>query len=173
MGTFATVCLVVNVANRTRSVKLPSLLVDTGSEATWIPRGALAEIGVESVKKASFRMANGKLIHREVGYAVVRIGRRETVDDVVFAETGDYALLGARALEGLNLWVDAANKKLVPGRAWPLESVIVGGSRRRTASTSASARTTRRRHRKVALAHAAPANLPVAAVRRAKPKTKR
>jgi hypothetical protein len=35
------------------------------------------------------------------------------VDEVVFAETGDLQLLGARALEGLNLQVDARRKKLV------------------------------------------------------------
>jgi len=125
MGTFATGCLVVNVADRKKSARLPNLLVDSGSEATWIPRKVLDSIGIAPAKSLSFRMANGRLIHRDVGYALVRVGRRETADDVVFAEAGDYALLGARTLEGLNLWVDAANKKLVPGRPWPLELVIV------------------------------------------------
>jgi hypothetical protein len=35
------------------------------------------------------------------------------VDEAVFAETGDLQLLGARALEGLNLQVDARRKRLV------------------------------------------------------------
>jgi len=158
---------VLNISDRKKSVRMPNLLVDTGSEATWIPRGVLQQIGIGSVKKTSFRMANGKLIHRDVGYAMVCVGKRETVDDVVFAETGDFAILGARALEGLNLWVDAAGKKLVPGRAWPLESVIVGASRRRKA-TSASASS--RRHKHVALVRPAPANLPVVIPRRKKRK---
>jgi predicted aspartyl protease len=168
MGTFATGCLVLNISDRKRSVRLPSVLVDTGSEATWIPRGALRGIGIGSVKRTSFRMAKGRLIYRDVGYALVSVGRRETVDDVVFAETGDFAILGARALEGLNLWVDAAGKKLVPGRAWPLESVIVGRGRRHAGAALAR----RHRQRKVALAHSAPANLPVVEHAKPRPKSK-
>jgi predicted aspartyl protease len=165
MGTFATGCLLLNISDRKRSVKLPNLLVDTGSEATWIPRQVLNHIGIHSVKKASFRMANGRLIYRDVGYALVRVGERETADDIVFAETGDFAILGARALEGLNLWVDAAGKRLIPGRAWPLESVIVGGEKPGK-KTSAAAR----HHKKVALARSAPANLPVSAGKQPKRK---
>ena len=48
-----------------------------------------------------------------MGYAVLTVDKSETVDEVVFAETGDLQLLGARALEGLNLQVDARRKKLV------------------------------------------------------------
>ena len=36
-----------------------------------------------------------------------------TVDEVVFAEAGELQLIGARALEGLNLQVDARRKRLV------------------------------------------------------------
>lgn len=36
-----------------------------------------------------------------------------TVDEVVFAEPGDSILLGARSLEGLNLRVEPATKRLV------------------------------------------------------------
>jgi len=35
------------------------------------------------------------------------------IDEVVFAQPGDMVLLGARTLDGLNLVVDAAKKKLV------------------------------------------------------------
>jgi hypothetical protein len=37
----------------------------------------------------------------------------ETTDEVVFAPKGDLALLGARALEGMNVCVDARRKRLV------------------------------------------------------------
>jgi hypothetical protein len=42
-----------------------------------------------------------------------------TVDEVVFAEPGDLALLGARTLEGLNLTVDAARKRLLAAEPLP------------------------------------------------------
>ena len=58
-------------------------------------------------------MANGRRITRSVGFAIVRVGEYFTTDEVVFAEKGDLALLGARSLEGLNLVVDARQKKLV------------------------------------------------------------
>lgn len=60
-----------------------------------------------------FQLANGQIITRSVGYAVLMVDKSETVDEVVFAEAGDLQLLGARALEGLNLRVDARRKKLV------------------------------------------------------------
>lgn len=48
-----------------------------------------------------------------LSFTVLRVGKAFTIDEVVFAEPGDLALLGARTLEGLNLTVDAARKKLV------------------------------------------------------------
>ncbi len=58
-------------------------------------------------------MANGQRITRSVGFAIIRIGKAFTVDEVVFAERGDLLLLGARSLEGLNLTVDSRRKRLV------------------------------------------------------------
>jgi hypothetical protein len=58
-------------------------------------------------------MANGQIITRSVGYAVLKVDKAETVDEVVFAQKGDLQLLAARALEGLNLKVDSRSKKLV------------------------------------------------------------
>ena len=89
-------------------------MVDTGAEATWIDSAVLAKIGIEPRKKdLQFQMANGSIITRSVGYAVLKVGESETVDEVVFAQKGDLQLLGARALEGLNLKVDSRRKKLV------------------------------------------------------------
>jgi predicted aspartyl protease len=58
-------------------------------------------------------MANGRQITRHVGYAIVRVGEHVTIDEVVFAEPGDLQLLGARTLEGLNLTIDPARRRLV------------------------------------------------------------
>ena len=46
-------------------------------------------------------------------YAIVHATGVRTIDEVVFAEQGDLALLGARSLEGLNLRVDWRTKQLV------------------------------------------------------------
>ena len=127
MGTFTVGCLIKNHADREKAVAIPRLMVDTGSEATWVPQKLLEQIAVKPEKRQVFQMANGQQVYRDVGYAVVRVGQRETVDEVVFAEKGDYVLLGARALEGLLLWVDPKNKKLIEIEASPVAKVIVPG----------------------------------------------
>ena len=107
-------CTVANVADRKRSASVAKILVDTGSEYTWIPEPALERIDVAREKKdLVFVMANGQTVTRSVGFAVVRVNEHFTVDEVVFGEKGDLALLGARTLEGLNLRVDSRAKKLV------------------------------------------------------------
>jgi predicted aspartyl protease len=120
MGTFYTSCRIENHTDRTRAVRIPKLLVDTGSEYTWIPAATLQRIGVVREKKdLRFVMANGEIITRSVGFAIIRIGGDFTIDEVVFAEPGDLALLGARTLEGLNLTVDAARRRLVAAGPLP------------------------------------------------------
>ena len=95
-------------------------LVDTGSEFSRVPGEVLEKIGVKREKKdLEFVMANGQRVTRSVGFAIVRAGGTFTVDEVVFAEKGDMALLGARSLEGLNLLVDSARKRLVAAGPLP------------------------------------------------------
>jgi predicted aspartyl protease len=120
MGTFRTTCRAENPVERSKGVQLP-LLVDTGSEYTWIPGAKLEKIGVAREKKdLQFVMANGTLITRSVGFAILRVDKSFTIDEVVFAEPGDLALLGAHSLEGLNLTVDSARKKLVAAGPLPV-----------------------------------------------------
>ncbi|MBI5524782.1 MAG: retroviral-like aspartic protease family protein [Deltaproteobacteria bacterium] len=114
MGTFHVNCTIENHVVRSRRADAGKILVDTGSEHTWIPAAILEKIGVKREKKdISFVMANGTVVTRSVGFAVIKVGANFTIDEVVFADKGDLALLGARTLEGLNLVVDAAKKKLV------------------------------------------------------------
>lgn len=114
MGSFHVGCSVENHIDRTKSIRIPKLLVDTGSEHTWLPAPKLERIGVSKEKKdVSFVMANGQVVTRSVGFAVLRVDKYFTIDEVVFAEKGDLSLLGARTLEGLNLVVDPGKKKLV------------------------------------------------------------
>ena len=120
MGTFKTECVLENHQDRTRSLRVPGVMVDTGSELTWIQQKRLKEIGIAPEKKKwRFAMANGQEITRTVGYAIIRVGRNFTTDEVVFAQEGDPELLGARTMEGLNLRIDPCNKKLIEGGPVP------------------------------------------------------
>jgi predicted aspartyl protease len=120
MGTFYTKCKLENVSDRSKSVILSRLLVDTGSEYTWAPAKSLEKIGIDREKKdVLFVMANSQQVTRSVGFAIIRLEKHFTVDEVVFAERGDRLLLGARSLEGLNLTVDSRRKKLVAAGPLP------------------------------------------------------
>src|SRR6266700_457142 len=114
METFHVGARIEHVVERSKGASLPRLLVDTGSEYTWVPATVLEKLEIVREKKdLEFVMANGQRITRSVGFAIVRIGKAFTVDEVVFAERGDLLLLGARSLEGLNLTVDSRRKRLV------------------------------------------------------------
>lgn len=120
MGTFHVGVRVENVVNRSKGATLPKLIVDTGSGYTWAPKGVLEKLEIAREKKdLEFVMANGQRVTRSVGFAIVRVEKSFTVDEVVFAEKGDLLLLGARTLEGLNLTVDPRRKKLVAAGPLP------------------------------------------------------
>lgn len=120
MGTFYTGCRIENVAERSKGALIPKILVDTGSEYTWVPETTLEKLGIKREKKdLAFAMANGQTVTRSVGFAIVRLDKYFTVDEVVFAEKGDLLLLGARTLEGLNLIVDPRKKRLVAAGPLP------------------------------------------------------
>ena len=100
MGSFYVKCKIENPVNRAKSTIVSRLLVDTGSEYTWIPTSVLEKIDIQIEKKdLRFVMANGQQITRSVGFAIIRHDKFFTIDEVVFAEKGDLLLLGARTLE--------------------------------------------------------------------------
>ena len=114
MGLFSVECVIENQQHRTRTVRVSDVLVDTGSELTWINQESLKKVGIGTEKRGRrFVMANGETITRSIGFAILRVGDAVTTDEVVFGDAGDLQLLGARTLEGLNLSVDSRNRKLV------------------------------------------------------------
>jgi predicted aspartyl protease len=120
MGSFVTRCKIENIVDCGKSALISQALVDTGSEYTWIPAAILEKIGIQREKKdLLFVMANGQQVTRSVGFAIIRLDKFFTVDEVVFAEKGDLLLLGARTLEGLNLVLDPRQKKLVAAGPLP------------------------------------------------------
>ncbi len=123
MGTFHARCKIENPVDRGRSAVLQRLLVDTGSEFTWVSERTLEKIGIKQEKKdVSFVLANGEQVTRSVGFAIIRLDKYFTIDEVVFAEPGDLMLLGARTLEGLNLTIDSARRRLVAAGPLPAAS---------------------------------------------------
>lgn len=77
-----------------------------GKISTWAPSTQVAP-------------SRTRLVTRSVGFAILRVARHFTIDEVVFAEPGDLLPLGARTLEGLNLAVDAGRRRLVAAGPLP------------------------------------------------------
>lgn len=113
MGTFRTTIQIASHARPDELRELPDVLVDTGSELTWVPREILESLGVQPMKVLHFRVADGRTLERQIGYAIIHAGGTQTTDEVTFGEPGDKVLLGARAMEGLNLRVEPRLKQLV------------------------------------------------------------
>ena len=118
-------CKIQNPTDRSRSVVIPKVLVDTGSEFTWTPERMQERIGIRREKKdVQFILANGQEVTRSVGFAIIRLDKYFTIDEVVFAEPGDLVLLGDRTLDGLNLTVEPVKRRLVTSRPLPTASPI-------------------------------------------------
>ena len=124
MGVFHVTCNILNPKAPTKGASLKRLLVDTGSEFTWVPTEKLNEAGI-SVRKRDvpFRMANGQIITRDIGYAIIQSNGFETIDEVVFAQAGDLRLLGSRTLDGFGAIVDARKKRLVAAGPQPVAAI--------------------------------------------------
>ena len=57
-----------HIVDRSKRARFPRLLVDTGSEDTWVPEAVLPKLGVDREKKdLSFVMASGQHVPRSVG----------------------------------------------------------------------------------------------------------
>src|SRR5439155_12470294 len=105
---------ICRAGRREKWVPVRGVLVDFGSEMTWLPEAKLRSIGVEMFKRDQvFVMANGQEITRDVGIAVIGSGEFKTGDEVVFARSGDRSFLGGCTLVGFNVSVDSRRKRLV------------------------------------------------------------
>ena len=100
------------------------VMVDTGSEYNWVPSAVLESLGIARVRRDRFETADGRVLERDVGFAMIYAGDRSAAAAVVFGEPGDMTLLGAIGLESLNLRVDLGRKELVP--AGPVPAAALG-----------------------------------------------
>ncbi|MGQ9477541.1 MAG: retroviral-like aspartic protease family protein [Candidatus Bipolaricaulia bacterium] len=120
MGVFYVDCSIQSITGLGDEIKVSKLIVDSGSEYTWIPEEELKKAGITIRKRdVPFIMANGQVVTRDVGYAILRCQEFETVDEVVFARKGDLKLLGSRTLEGFGAILDPREKKLVAAGPYP------------------------------------------------------
>jgi predicted aspartyl protease len=106
MSSFKVNVIAANIEDQQRTTPPAEVLVDTESELTWLPANVLRTVGVDPVRNRAFQTATSQKVQRSVGYAILRAEGFETIDEVVFAEPSDMALLGVRTIEGFGVMVD-------------------------------------------------------------------
>lgn len=119
MGIFRTTIEVAPLHDAEARRTLADVMVDTGSEYNWAPASLLTELGVKPVRTDRFETADGRILEREVGFALFFAAGRSSPAVAVFALPGDMILLGAHGLEGMNLRVDLVRRELVPAGPVP------------------------------------------------------
>jgi predicted aspartyl protease len=122
MGILRTAIAIEHPARRGTMLELSDVIIDTGSEYTWVPRPVLESIGLAPERVVEFVTTDGRQIERGVGFANLYAEGTSTPDIVVFAERGDLVLLGARTVEGLNLRIDLVARRLV--HAGPVPAAV-------------------------------------------------
>jgi predicted aspartyl protease len=127
MGIVRTTIAIEHPARRGAVVELSDVIVDTGSEYTWVPQPVLESIGLAPERVVEFVTADGRQIERGVGFANIYAAQTSTADMVVFAERGDLILLGARTLDGLNVRLDLFSRRLVPAGPVPAAACRLTG----------------------------------------------
>jgi hypothetical protein len=113
MGTFRVDIEIENPTAPGTRVELRDVLVASGAMLSCFPAGVLESLGIERQKLVRLRQVDGSVIERWTGGALVHAAGTSTVDDIVFGESNDLAVLGSRSLSGLNRRIDPVAKQLV------------------------------------------------------------
>ena len=96
-------------------------LVDTGASYSMFPRSMLERLGIVPIGQRGFEQADGSVIWRDIGRAMLVINGDEDVQRVIFGDEDAEPLIGAGTLQGFLLIVDSVAEELAPrtGRLKP------------------------------------------------------
>jgi predicted aspartyl protease len=113
MSKFMVNMTAVNPKEEHRCTPPIEVMVDTGSELSWLPKQSLLDAGITPRGKKRFATATQQIVERDFGYAILTAEGYATIDDIVFAEESDMSLLGVRTLEGFSVMVDNIGHRFV------------------------------------------------------------
>jgi len=113
MSKFMVNLTAANPVERQRRTPPVEVMVDTGSELSWLPKKELLAAGITPEGKKRFITATKQVVERDYGYAILTAEGYSTNDEVVFAEESDMLLLGVRTLEGFSVMVDNIDHRFV------------------------------------------------------------
>lgn len=91
-------------------------LVDSGAAMTVLPASLAKKLKLKPVYEKEFSLADGKVVKRKVGSALIEFKGEELPSTVVLGEENDSKLLGALTLESFGLALDPFERKLYKAR---------------------------------------------------------
>lgn len=91
-------------------------MVDTGAAYTVVPLALAKKLGLVPTKTQKFSLADGTVVNRKLGHAMVEINGDKAPSTVVIGEKGDSPLIGVITLENMGLMVDPFKRQLRPMR---------------------------------------------------------
>ena len=113
MSRFMVDLTAINPKEEDRCTPPVKVLVDTGSELSWLPKKLLLNAGIIPRGKKRFSTATNQIVERDFGYAILKAEGYTTNDEIVFAEETDMLLLGVRTIEGFSVTVDNIGHRFV------------------------------------------------------------
>ena len=102
-------------------------LVDTGAIDCLAPAEALRKIGIKPEGRQVYKLADGKPVEFDYGYARVNFMGAETISRIKFGPDGCEPILGVVALETSGIMVDPKTSMLRRVHAIPLKRARCGG----------------------------------------------
>ena len=88
-------------------------LVDTGASYSLFRRSMLERLGIATLERVGFELADRSIVDYDVGEALLRVNGRERTTSVMFGDEDDLPLLGANALQEFLLLIDPVGEQLV------------------------------------------------------------
>jgi len=119
MSKFMVNLTAINPVERQRRTPPVEVMVDTGSELSWLPKKDLLDAGITPEGKKRFAHSNfvgdatKEIVERDFGYAILTAEGYTTNDEIVFAEDRDMSLLDVRTIEGFSVMVDNIGHRFV------------------------------------------------------------
>ena len=91
-------------------------LVGTDASYSLFPRSMLERLGIERRFVLPFEQADGSVIQRDVGQAILVINNAESSMRVIFGDDNADSLIGSNALQEFLLLADPVGEQLVSRR---------------------------------------------------------
>ena len=115
MGLTTVKLKVSNFRDPHRSIE-GDFLVDSGASITVLPESIVKKLGIKPLYEKEFLLADGKVVKRKIGNALVKYKDMEIPTQVVLGGKRDSKLLGALTLEGMGLALDPFERRLYKAR---------------------------------------------------------